>query len=52
MDIGRTEARRVSSAWIEREHLLIGLCSLEKLLVPTAISRLTTDEVEAVQSEL
>ncbi|MBP2674368.1 MAG: ATPase with chaperone activity, ATP-binding subunit [Deltaproteobacteria bacterium] len=51
LEIGAAEAARGRHALIEREHLLIGLCSLGKVLHYLKFTRLETLPVDAIREE-
>jgi ATP-dependent Clp protease ATP-binding subunit ClpC len=50
-EIGAAEASRGRHALIEREHLLIGLCSLGKVLEYLKFTRIETLPVDAIREE-
>ncbi|MBI5904566.1 MAG: ATP-dependent Clp protease ATP-binding subunit [Deltaproteobacteria bacterium] len=50
-EIGASEAARVRHPFIEREHLLIGLCSLRKVLDYLKYTRVESIPVEAIRDE-
>lgn len=45
------EVEQANHQYVEREHLLIGFCSLEKILMLTGRSALHAEDRQAVQSE-
>jgi ATP-dependent Clp protease ATP-binding subunit ClpC len=50
-EIGAAEAARARHPMIEREHLLIGLCSLQKILQYLKFTRIESLPVDAIREE-